>query len=181
MIQKLILILLIISAFACNKVPEKENQSAFIQKYKNKSLPTFSLQSLDGKIINSEFLKGKAVMINFWSTTCGPCILEMPQLNQLKKDYKEVVFLAPAPEDSLKIKRFLTKHQFEFIILPDSKQLFEEWGINEYPKNFFVDQNGIIKEVKEGTPISKERNNKGQLQVMAIETYSPILDKLSKK
>jgi len=181
MLKKLIIILLTTSIFACKEVPETQNQSAFIQKYKNKSLPTFALKTLDGKIINSESLKGKAVMINFWSTTCGPCILEMPQLNQLKKDYKDVVFLALAPEDSLKIERFLTKHQFEFVIIPDSKQLFEEWGINEYPKNFFVDQNGIIKDVKEGTPISKERNKKGQLQVMVIETYSPILDELAKK
>jgi cytochrome c biogenesis protein CcmG/thiol:disulfide interchange protein DsbE len=181
MIQKLLILLLIISTLACGNVSEPENQTAFVQRYKDKPLPTFSLTSLDGKIINSESLKGKVVMINFWSTTCGPCILEMPQLNQLKKDYKDIVFLAPAPEDSAKIKRFLSRHSFDFVILPDSKKLFEEWGIDSYPKNFFVDQNGIVRAVKEGTPISDERDEKGKVQVMVIETYAPILSDLAKK
>lgn len=120
-------------------------------------------------------------MINFWSTTCGPCILEMPQLNQLKEEHKNVVFLAPAPESAASIKKLLTKHPFNFIILPDAKKLFEEWGIDGYPKNFFVDQNGIIQEVKEGTPVLKERDEKGQLQVAVMQTYSPILSDLKKE
>jgi thiol-disulfide isomerase/thioredoxin len=155
--------------------------SSFVQKYKGKKLPFFQLKTLDGKKVDSESLKGKMVMINFWSTTCGPCILEMPQLNQLKEKHMDVVFLAPAPENAASIKKLLTKHQFNFIILPDAKQLFEEWGIDGYPKNFFVDQNGIIQEVIEGTPILKERDEKGQLQVAVMQTYSPILSGLKKE
>lgn len=155
--------------------------SAFVQRYKGKKLPFFQLKTLDGKVVDSESLKGKMIMVNFWSTTCGPCILEMPQLNQLKEEHKDVMFLALAPEDAASIKKLLTKHPFNFIILPDAKQLFEEWGIDGYPKNFFINQNGIIQEVMEGTPILKERDEEGQLQVAVMQTYSPILSGLKKE
>ena len=154
--------------------------SSFVQKYKGKKLPSFQLKTLDGKKIDSESLKGKVVMINFWSTTCGPCIQEMPQLNQLKEKHMDVVFLAPAPENAASIKKLLTKHPFNFIILPDAKQLFEEWGIDGYPKNFFIDQNGIIQEVIEGTPTFKKRDENGQVQVAVMHLYSPILSGLQK-
>lgn len=156
--------------------PPKEG-TEFVQKYKNKKLPSFRLEALDGEIIDSKALKGKVVMINFWSTTCAPCIKEMPDLNQLKKQYKEVVFLAPAPEDAAKIKRLLAKHSFDFVILPDARLVFKEWGIDGYPKNFFVDQKGIIREVKEGTPLYRETKN-DKWQVAVERTYSPILNDL---
>lgn len=152
--------------------------SDFVQRYKGKKLPPFRLKTLDGQVIDSESLKGKLVMINFWSTTCGPCIMEMPQLNQLKEAHKDVVFLAPAPENATTVKKLLAKHPFNFIILPDAQQLFAEWGIDGYPKNFFVDRNGVVQEVKEGTPVLTERDAKGQFQVAVMQMYAPILNTL---
>jgi thiol-disulfide isomerase/thioredoxin len=164
--------------FYDTEILPKENE--FVKKYRNKPLPSFALKTLDGKELNSEFLKGKAVMINFWSTTCAPCVLEMPQLNKLKKKYKDVVFLAPAPENATTVKKFLLKHKFDFIILPQAEKLFEEWGIDSYPKNFFVDQNGIIREIREGTPMLNERDKNGKLQVAVDLSYSPILNDLTR-
>lgn len=155
--------------------------SDFVLKYQDKALLPFTLKTLDGKVIDSNSLKGKVLMINFWSTTCGPCIFEFPELNQLKEKYKEVVFLAPAPEDAAKINKLLGKHSFEFLILPNAQELFEKLGIVGYPKNFFVDKEGIIRVVKEGTPILTEKDEKGQLQAAVFQTYSPILDFLTKE
>ncbi|WP_299825095.1 TlpA disulfide reductase family protein [uncultured Pontibacter sp.] len=159
-------------------MPQK---SDFVLKYENKELPSFSLKTLDGKIIDLNSLKGKVVMVNFWSTTCNPCIFEMPELNKLKEMYKDVVFLAPAPENPTKIKKLLTKHPFEFLILPNAQELFDKWGIESYPINFFVDKEGIIRVVKEGTPILNERDEKGQVQIALIQSYAPILDYLTKQ
>lgn len=161
------------------EVLPKEN--GFVQKYKNKALPSFSLKTLDGNVVDSNSLKGKVVMINFWSTTCGPCILEFLELNKLKERYEQVVFLAPAPEDAAKINKLLSKHSFEFLILPNAKELFEKWGIEDYPKNFFVYQKGIIREVKEGTPILNEKDKQGRYKVAVMQSYSPILDDLTKE
>lgn len=149
----------------------------FTGRYKGQPLPELKLTLMDGKVVNTGDLKGKVVMINFWSTTCQPCIAEMPQLNQLHADYKDkVVFLAPLPENQAAAERLLARHSFTFAIAPDAQATFDQLGIEGYPKNFFVDRDGIIREVVEGTPIKKDPE--GKMQVVVYESYAGILDEL---
>jgi tetratricopeptide (TPR) repeat protein len=57
--------------------------------------PDFSAIDLQGKTIRLADLKGKIVVINIWGIGCGPCIAEMPRLNELVKKYsnrKDIVF-----------------------------------------------------------------------------------------
>ena len=56
-------------------------------EFKNKEFPKFDLNTLMDKNFNSEQLKGKPTMINFWFTRCAPCIDEMPVLNKIKEKY----------------------------------------------------------------------------------------------
>jgi len=50
--------------------------------------PDFSLKSVpDGKTVSLSSLRGKAVVVNFWATWCGPCKIEMPWLVDLQKKY----------------------------------------------------------------------------------------------
>ena len=65
----------------------------------NKPLADFKFTSLDKQVLELKKLKGNVVVINFWFTSCGPCIKEMPFLTELVAANKEnpVVFIAPAP------------------------------------------------------------------------------------
>ena len=66
-----------------------------LSNFKNKKLPSFNLKTLLGEYFTSEKLKGKPTMINFWFTTCPPCIAEMPVLNKIAEKYKnEINFIA---------------------------------------------------------------------------------------
>ena len=49
--------------------------------------PDFTLQSLDGKSLTLSDLKGKAVLLNFWATWCGPCKIETPWLVEMQNEY----------------------------------------------------------------------------------------------
>jgi len=49
--------------------------------------PDFSLVALDGKTMRLSDFRGKAVLLNFWATWCGPCKIEMPWLVDLQKQY----------------------------------------------------------------------------------------------
>src|SRR6202140_4052064 len=63
--------------------------------------PDFTLQSLDGKTIRLSDFRGKAVVLNFWATWCGPCKIEMPWFVDLQKQYGPagVQFLGVAMND----------------------------------------------------------------------------------
>jgi len=69
--------------------------------------PDFELQTLDGKNLKLSGLRGKAVLLNFWATYCGPCKLEMPWFVELQKEYGPqgfqivgVPWTTPAPKRS---------------------------------------------------------------------------------
>lgn len=166
------------TAYTLIKIFRLEELYPFIAKYKGKSLPDMTLKTLDGRTITSKDLKGKVVMINFWSTTCKPCLIEIPELNRLQEKYKDrVIFLAPLPEDKNKTAKLLAKHPFKFTIAPNSSELFDKLGIDGYPKNFFINRDGVIKEVKEGTPQRKDTPD-GEWYVSVYKDYSAILDEM---
>ncbi|KAA6438746.1 TlpA family protein disulfide reductase [Dyadobacter flavalbus] len=128
---------------------------AFSKKWVGQSFPDFEIKDVNGKVYQKASLHGKVVVFNFWSTTCAPCIEEMPRLNELVSSYtnQPVVFLAPAPEDFQKVKSRLAKHKFYYSILPEASSLFTALGIDSYPYHIIVDKAGVIKAVYQGSRI----------------------------
>ncbi len=113
---------------------------------KGDKFPDFELQTLEGTTINLESLKGKVVYINLWFTKCAPCIEEMPTLNDLQMAYMDKVeFLSITFDDSEEVKRFLSKHKFEFQHLINAKKfLNDELNNRTYPMNIIMDKTGTI-------------------------------------
>jgi thiol-disulfide isomerase/thioredoxin len=141
-----------------DKKPENLINSGPLSDYKNKEFPKFNLSTLSDKNFNSEKLKGKPTMINFWFTRCAPCIDEMPVLNKIKEKYKEDFnFIAITYEKKEDVEKFLEKHPFDFEHLINAKDFTDQLGIQAYPMNLFLDKNGVLKYVKGGIPYeSKE-------------------------
>ena len=61
---------------------------ARLASFINKPAPDFELTSLDGKTVKLSDYRGKAVVLNFWATWCGPCKIEMPWLVDLETKYQ---------------------------------------------------------------------------------------------
>ena len=107
----------------------------------------FTVQDLDGKEYSLESLRGKVVVLNFWFVECRPCIMEMPRLNELVEKYQDrddVVFLAIARNPKEKVEKLLKKHAFNYQIIPDRKDLIEEYGVETFPRHIIIDQEANI-------------------------------------
>ncbi len=61
---------------------------SLLTEQKNELAPEFKLTALDGEIINSKDLANKVRVLNFWATTCGSCLLELPELEQVYAQFK---------------------------------------------------------------------------------------------
>src|SRR5579859_3754094 len=64
--------------------------------------PSFALKDMQGQSVTLESLKGKVVVLNFWTKTCGPCLEEMPELAEFTKvlrDRRDVVVLAVSTDE----------------------------------------------------------------------------------
>ncbi len=89
--------------------------------------PDFTSANMNGAEYNLEDLRGKIVVINLWATYCPPCIEEMPKLNALVEKYqnKDVVFLAPTPDNKNLLEGFLQKTLLNTKSFPTRSVLFD--------------------------------------------------------
>ena len=105
--------------------------TALQKKYVGKELPRIALESIEGKIVNNDFLRGKIAMINFWTTNDESSIEEFEGLLQLKAKFKDQInFIAINPNSKEEIRTVLNRYQLDFIILPNADQFIKSiWGI----------------------------------------------------
>ena len=76
-------------------------------------MPDFALSDPAGKKLTSADLKGKPVLINLWATWCGPCVLEMPMLDQLASGGKlRVVTVSEDLKGAEKVVPFFATRKF---------------------------------------------------------------------
>ena len=78
----------------------------------------FTLELLDGSSFTLSEQAGKAVLVNFWATWCGPCVREMPDLAQLYADYGDsdevAILLINCGESASAVESFLEEKGFAF-------------------------------------------------------------------
>lgn len=89
--------------------------------------PDFTLQSTDGKTVRlSDYLGKSVILIDFWSTTCQPCMAEMPHLVELYKANKAKGFVVLAisldgPESLGDVNRVVHDKEMIFPVLLDEE------------------------------------------------------------
>ncbi len=133
-----------------------------------KIVSSFNYTDIYGTNLRYESLKGKIIVFNFWATSCGPCILEIPALNKLVEKYKEknVVFIAPIIfANSESVKQFLLKTPFNYqIVLIDSK----DYDITSFPTHIIINQElNVVEKFVGANP-----ENIGKLEQMLNELSS---------
>ncbi|MDP9037247.1 MAG: TlpA family protein disulfide reductase [Myxococcota bacterium] len=116
--------------------------------------PDFALKDLRGNTITLASLRGKVVILNFWSKTCGPCLEEMPDLAELTKilrDRSDVAVLAVSTDESADDVRptlqTILREEPPFAVLmdPDSRVVAGQYGTHLYPETWFIDKRGVIR------------------------------------
>jgi thiol-disulfide isomerase/thioredoxin len=106
----------------------------------------FIASDLLGNTYSLDQLKGKLIVINFWFVECKPCVMEIPDLNQLVQKYKnkDVVFLGIALSNKDKIQSFLKSKPFKYNIIPDAQDIASKYNILSYPTHMIIDKNSIV-------------------------------------
>jgi thiol-disulfide isomerase/thioredoxin len=110
-------------------------------------LASFKVRDLQGRKYDSKELAGKIVVLNFWFIGCGPCRMEIPELNKLVQQYagrEDVVFLAVALDQRDAIQAFLRQHPYNYALVADGRYVAERYGIRSYPTNLVVDRQGKV-------------------------------------
>lgn len=109
-------------------------------------VPDFRVQLLKGDSLAVADFRGKFVVINWWATTCSPCIVEMPGLNELVDKYRDnesISFLAIAVDTREDLSRFLERRRFEYIQALYNESVTEIFG-SALPRNVIINPSGEV-------------------------------------
>jgi len=111
--------------------------------------PDFSLESLDGKHMRLSDWRGKAVLLNFWATWCGPCKIEMPWFVELQRQYGpqglQIVGVAMDDASREDIAKFAKEMGVNYPILLGKEAVGDAYGgVPAMPESFFIDRDGKV-------------------------------------
>jgi peroxiredoxin len=121
--------------------------------------PDFLLETLGGGEIRLSDLRGKAVVVNMWATWCPPCRREMPQFVAAYDRYREQgleIVAVNVQESESVISPFADDFGVDFpVALDRSGEVAEEYRIIGLPTTYFIDREGVVRDVFEG-PFSEQ-------------------------
>ncbi len=115
----------------------------------NKTPPVeFVLPDPKGRIISISEFRGKIVFLNFWTTWCYACRIEMPAMEKLHKAFRDRDFVMVAinlQEPAERVKQFFKDYKLTFTTLLDTEGLVgAKFGIRSIPSTFILDKKGRI-------------------------------------
>jgi thiol-disulfide isomerase/thioredoxin len=106
------------------------------------------LKDINGRHVSLSDFGGKIVFLNFWTTWCPTCRIEMPsmeKLHQKMKDKDFIVVTINLQETASQIKEFFKAYKLTFTALLDSTgEVGISFGIYQIPTTFILDKEGRI-------------------------------------
>lgn len=139
---------------------QTEEQSETSQKSDSIPAPDFTLSDQFGNVHTLSEYKGKVVFLNFWTTWCGYCKEEMPDIQQLYEEYgqnqgdlvvlgvanpKSVLFPNGADVEQSEIVQFLADAGYTYPTVMDTTgDIFAEYGISSFPFTLMIDRDGNV-------------------------------------
>lgn len=127
---------------------------SFAQQQVGATAHNFTETTLKGEKIELEQLKGKVVVLTFWSTKCQICAAEIPKLNKLVSKYngRDVKFIGITMNPAEMVTKYLKKKSFDFEIIPNGFGVVLKYADRDkqnrldmgYPAHFIIDQEGKV-------------------------------------
>ncbi len=144
-IAKILFIFAVLSVVAIPVFSETDEyfQKLGIQKpSKEIEAVDFTVVSLNGNEINLMDFKGKVIFLNFWATWCGPCKMEVEDIDNMYKKLKDkdfVVIAVDVQEDAKKVKSFMKKYNLTFpVYLDKDGRISYQYGVRGIPTTYII-------------------------------------------
>jgi peroxiredoxin len=115
------------------------------------TFPDFEEKDLDGKAMSISKLKGKVVLVDFWATWCGPCVMELPNVSKAYEKHHDQGFEVlgiSLDQEEQRVKSFIKQKNMPWQQYFDGKfwqnKLAVKYGVQGIPATFLLDGEGKI-------------------------------------
>lgn len=113
-----------------------------------KAAPSFDLETLQGEKASLSSLKGHPIVLNFWSSWCGPCLQEHPYLKKARDVFEPrgIRFYSVLYEDTAEnAKNYMTKYgEAATVLLDPGLKTAIDYGVSGVPETFFINAEGLV-------------------------------------
>jgi cytochrome c biogenesis protein CcmG/thiol:disulfide interchange protein DsbE len=147
-----------------------------------KPAPDFDLKDVNGKVIHLSDYKGKAVLLDFWATWCGPCQIEIPWFMDFERKYKDqgfvVIGVAMDDEGWQVVKPFVEQMRINYRVLLGNDHTADLYGgLEALPTTVLVDRDGRVASIHVGLAGKQEFQDAIEklLETPAVETKTSAL------
>ena len=109
--------------------------------------PDFTMLDKDGNEVTLASFFGKPIILNFWASWCGPCKMEMPELQKFYEKYgEEIHFLLVSVDDDVDAaKTFIADSGYSFPVYFDTTSAGAyTYGASSIPLTYFIDADGNL-------------------------------------
>ncbi|MGA3014943.1 MAG: TlpA disulfide reductase family protein [Bacteroidales bacterium] len=110
--------------------------------------PDWNLLSTKDENICLKDLKGKLVLIDFFYSSCYPCLITLPRLEALYERYKDkglvIIGIDPYDKKEDTIEKFLSIKRVNYSVLLGGKNVVKDYHISAYPTIYLIDKDGRI-------------------------------------
>lgn len=155
-LRKLLLLTVVFITIASCASPRQHKEAPEKGSY----APDFTLYNLKGEEVSLSSLRGKKVVLNFWATWCPPCREEMSTLQKVYEEQKSkgvIIVGVNVGEEPARVRDFLHEAGVEFPILLDTDwEVAWKYRIRGLPCTFWIDEEGIIREITIGGPMPED-------------------------
>ena len=131
------------------------------QKVPSRTATDFTVYTENGEEVLLSSFKGKPIVVNFWTTWCGYCKLEMPYFNTIyQKEKENVEFLMineTVQDEKQEAINYIKQEKYEFPVYYDTKaNAANAYKVTGYPVTIFINKDFEIHKIYQGA-ISKDR------------------------
>jgi len=116
--------------------------------------PDFALQTASGESVKLADLRGKVVLLDFWASWCGPCMLAMPEMEKIHQKFagKPVMVIGMnQQDDAATVEETMKERELTFTQLLDvDGSVGESFGANAIPHTVLIDAEGRIQKIHQG-------------------------------
>jgi thiol-disulfide isomerase/thioredoxin len=127
---------------------------AFAGPQAKERAPRFNAKTMAGELFTDKTVKGKVVLLEFWTTWCPYCSTEAPFVDKLHKEYGDkglLVLTINVGESKKTVKKYLEQHpRATRTILTDDTNLAAMYEAVEYPIYVVIDRDGNIAGTQHG-------------------------------
>ncbi len=153
--------LMLLSFAACNEkddplvtlepIDTENTENTSDSALESEPAPDFTVYDADGKPVKLSDMKGKPVVLNFWASWCPPCKSEMPDFDEICKEFEGrvefmMVNLTDGVQETVESARnFIHMMEYSFPVYYDTDMdASNTYGIQSIPTTFFIDAEGNL-------------------------------------